>query len=44
MTQAGIKILAKYHGDLTKFGKVGSTLPWPEPALSPKPRSPLCSV
>jgi|GEM_PF-250322 len=27
MTQAGIKILAKNYGDLTKFGKVGSTLP-----------------
>ncbi len=44
MTRAGIKILAKSHGDLTKLAKVDSTLPWPEPALSPKPRSPLCSA
>ena len=27
MTQAGIKILAKFYGDLTKFGKIGSTVP-----------------
>ena len=44
MTQAGIKILAKYPADLTKFGKIGSTFPWLESALPPKSRSLLFSA